>query len=107
MLSDAHWERLGIDVGEWEVPGRDLKIKFILFMDMATRYGVTETFFTYRHKETKIENTDMLITTQGGDPRQCQESFFQGVYGFLVCLTLELQDHAFKQPCPIRTQLFC
>ena len=55
------WEHLGIDVGEWEVPGQDLKVKFILFMDLATRYKVTETLFTYHHKEIKIENTDMVI----------------------------------------------
>ena len=40
------WEHLGIDITEWEVPGIDLKVKFMVMMDMATHYRVTETLAT-------------------------------------------------------------
>jgi hypothetical protein len=50
-----------LDIGEWTVPNFDRKIKFILFIDMATRYKVTESLFDYAHGEVKIENADMVI----------------------------------------------
>ena len=55
------WEQVGIDVGEWTVPGRDLKVKFLLMIDIATRYRVTEMLFTYPHGKKLIENTDKVI----------------------------------------------
>ena len=55
------WEQVGLDIGEWTVPNFDRKIKFILFIDMATRYKVTESLFDYAHGEVKIENADMVI----------------------------------------------
>ena len=55
------WEQVGLDIGEWTVPNIDRKIKFILFIDMATRYKVTESLFDYAHGEVKIENADMVI----------------------------------------------
>ena len=55
------WEQIGVDVGEWTVRNVDLKVKFILFIDLATRYRVTETLFTYKHGELRVENSDMVI----------------------------------------------
>eukprot|EP00435_Cladocopium_sp_Y103_P012521 s2780_g3.t1 len=55
------WEQVGLDVGECAVPNIDRKIKFILFIDMATRHKVTESLFDYAHGEVKIENADMVI----------------------------------------------
>ena len=55
------WQHLGVDVGEWSVPGKDQKLKFILFMDMATRYKVTDTLFSYPHMESRTETGDQVI----------------------------------------------
>ena len=55
------WDHLGIDVSEWTVPGKDLKLKFVLFMDMATRYKVTENLFSFPHGERRSENAEQLI----------------------------------------------
>ena len=55
------WEHVGVDVGEWTVPNQDIKVKFILMIDMATRYRVTEPLFVYKHGEVKIENTEDVI----------------------------------------------
>ena len=59
----AAWECLGIDVGEWTVPDQNLKVKFILMVDIATRYRVTEVLFTYKHGECKVESADLVIKT--------------------------------------------
>ena len=59
----AAWECLGIDVGEWTVPDRNLKVKFILMVDIATRYRVTEVLFTYKRGERKVESADLVIKT--------------------------------------------
>ena len=37
-----------MDFGEWTVPNQDLKLKFVLMMDMATRYKVVELFFNQK-----------------------------------------------------------
>ena len=55
------WEHLGIDVGEWAVPNQDKKIKFLLMMDMATRFKVVEPLFVYGHGQTKVETSDDII----------------------------------------------
>eukprot|EP00438_Fugacium_kawagutii_P003967 Skav207534 [mRNA] locus=scaffold756:114473:122071:+ [translate_table: standard] len=55
------WEQLGMDIGEWTVPGRDLKIKFLLMMDMATRYRVVEPLFSYQFGRGQVENADQII----------------------------------------------
>ena len=55
------WEHLGMDVGEWTVPNQDKKIKFLLMMDMATRFKVVEPLFIYGHGETKVESADDAI----------------------------------------------
>ena len=55
------WEHLGLDVGEWTVPNQDKKIKFLLMMDMATRFKVVEPLFVYKHGENKVESADDII----------------------------------------------
>lgn len=49
-------------MGKWHVPGQNLKLKFLLMVDMATKYKVVDTLFVYSQNETrKIENGDMII----------------------------------------------
>eukprot|EP00435_Cladocopium_sp_Y103_P033009 s416_g8.t1 len=55
------WEHLGIDIGEWEVPTQNLKVKFILMMDMATHYRVTKVLASYPHGETYVETPNDVI----------------------------------------------
>ena len=55
------WEQVGVDIAEWTVPTQDLKVKFILFIDLATKFRVTETLFTYKHGETQTETADQVI----------------------------------------------
>ena len=55
------WEHLGMDVGEWTVPNQDKKIKFLLMMDLATRFKVVEPMFVYKHGENKVESADDII----------------------------------------------
>ena len=55
------WEHLGADVGEWTVPGVDLKVKFILFIDLATKYRVVEVLSTYKHGQTFVETGEDVI----------------------------------------------
>ena len=55
------WEHLGIDVSEWEVPNMNLKLKFILMMDMATHYKVTEVVASYKHNSRFTETSDDVI----------------------------------------------
>ncbi|CAL1146255.1 unnamed protein product, partial [Cladocopium goreaui] len=55
------WEHLGIDIGEWEVPTQNLKVKFILLMDMATHYRVTEVLASYAFGETYVETSNDVI----------------------------------------------
>ena len=43
------------------MPGQDKKIKFVMMMDMATRYKVTETLFAYPHGECPVETSEQLI----------------------------------------------
>ena len=59
----AAWEQVGVDVGEWLVPGKDLKLKFLLMIDYATHFRVTETLFTYPYHDLRIENAELLIKT--------------------------------------------
>ena len=55
------WEHLGADVGEWTVPGVDLKIKFMLFIDLATKYRVVEVLSTYQHGSCFVETGEDVI----------------------------------------------
>ena len=55
------FEHVGMDIAEWEVPGGVVKLKFILMMDMATKYKVTETMFTGPHGKIMVESADDLI----------------------------------------------
>ena len=55
------WEQVGIDLAEWTVPNQNTKVKFVMMIDLATRYRITETLFVYAHGENKVETTDMMI----------------------------------------------
>ena len=56
------WEAVGMDVGEWIIPGKTTKLKFLLMVGMATRlrvvYPLMEPFplTTIKH-----ENSEMII----------------------------------------------
>ena len=43
------------------MPNQDKKVKFLLMMDMATRFKVVEPLFVYKHGENKVESTDDII----------------------------------------------
>ncbi|CAE7799282.1 GIP [Symbiodinium sp. CCMP2456] len=55
------WECVGVDTGEWIPPGKKKKVKFILFMDMATRLRVVQPLFISDFLETKMESGDDFI----------------------------------------------
>ena len=50
-----------MDITEWEVPGMDLKVRFIVLMDMATQYRVTEVLSAYPHGKTYVETADDVL----------------------------------------------
>ena len=52
----AAWEAVGVDSGEWVPPGSRIKIKFLLFMDMATKLRVIHPLFTYSFLEMRAES---------------------------------------------------
>lgn len=58
------WEHVAINLGEWTVPDQDCKIKFIMFIDLATRYRVVEPLFKYKHGESRAETADQIISIQ-------------------------------------------
>ena len=41
------WQAVGVVAAEWVCPGRKLKVKFVLFMDPATKLRVIQLLFTY------------------------------------------------------------
>ena len=55
------WEAVVVDSGEWLVPGRKRKYKFLLFMDVATKLRVIQPLFGYDFLEMKAENAEHLI----------------------------------------------
>ena len=59
----APWDHLGIDAAEWEVPGVNLKLKFVLLMDLSTKYKVTETLFQCPHCQVRVEKAEDMIRT--------------------------------------------
>ena len=57
------WEAVGIDTGEWIPPGKKTKVKFITFVDMATRLRVVQPLFVYDFLTTKVESGSDFIRT--------------------------------------------
>ena len=61
----VHCHRLGntleSTLASGEVPTQNLKVKFILLMDMATHYRVTEVLASYAFGETYVETSNDVI----------------------------------------------
>ena len=55
------WEAVGVDSAEWIPPGGKKKVKFLLFMDLATKLRVVKPLFTYDFLEMKAESGENLI----------------------------------------------
>jgi hypothetical protein len=47
------WQAIGFDASEWLVPGQRVKIKFILYMDLATKLKVIHLAKEYSFVEMK------------------------------------------------------
>ena len=56
------WQALGLDVGEWYIPGRRSKLKFLLMIDMATRLRSVHVLMdSYDITTIKHENAQLVI----------------------------------------------
>ena len=59
----AAWQAVGVDSGEWVPPGSKMKVKFLLFMDLATKLRVACPLFTYPFLEMRTESGQDLISS--------------------------------------------
>ena len=59
----AAWQAVAIDAGEWVPPGQRIKVKFIGFMDVATKLRVVAPLFTYDFLQMRAESGQDLIRT--------------------------------------------
>ena len=59
----AAWEAVGVDVGEWVVPSVRKKVKFVVFVDMATKLRVVHPLQKYELLEMKAESTKDIISS--------------------------------------------
>ncbi|OLP86139.1 hypothetical protein AK812_SmicGene32791 [Symbiodinium microadriaticum] len=55
------WEAVAVDSGEWIPPGRRVKCKFLLFIDMATKLRAVQPLFEYNFLEMKTESGQDFI----------------------------------------------
>ncbi|CAE7581414.1 Smyd3, partial [Symbiodinium sp. CCMP2456] len=56
------WEAVAVDSGEWVPPGRKIKVKFLLFMDVATKLRVVCPVHVYDFLEMKAESSqDFMV----------------------------------------------
>ena len=58
----AAWQAVGVDSGEWVPPGSKIKVKFLLFMDVATKLRVVCPLFTYPLLEMRTESGQDFIS---------------------------------------------
>ena len=56
------WQVVGFDASEWLVPGQRVKIKLVLFMDIATKLKVVHIAKQYDLSEMKAKNANDVIT---------------------------------------------
>ena len=59
--SYAAWEAVGADTGEWIPPGSKQKVKFVLFMDMATKLRVVQPLYVYDFLQMRTETADDVL----------------------------------------------
>ena len=57
----AAWEAVVVDSSEWIPPGKKTKVKFLLFMDVATKLRVVHPLFICDFLEMRAESGDDLI----------------------------------------------
>ena len=55
------WQAVGMDAGEWLVPGQKIKLRFVLMMDLATKLKVVHITKQCDFLEMKCENTQDVI----------------------------------------------
>ena len=55
------WQAVGLDASEWLVPGQKVKLRFLLFIDMATKLKVIHIVREYSFLEKQTENTEETI----------------------------------------------
>ena len=55
------WEAVGADVGEWIPPGGKVKVKFVLFMDLATKLRIVQPLYKYDFLEMRTETADDIL----------------------------------------------
>ena len=55
------WEAVGADVGEWIPPGNKQKVKFVLFMDLATKLRIVQPLYKYNFLEMRTETADDVL----------------------------------------------
>ena len=55
------WAAVGADVGEWVPPGSKQKVKFVLFMDLATKLRVVQPLYKYGFLEMRTETADDVL----------------------------------------------
>ena len=56
------WEAVAVDSGEWVPPGRKIKVKFLLFMDVATKLRVVCPVHVYDFLEMKAESSQDFMS---------------------------------------------
>ena len=57
----AAWQAVADDSGEWIPPKSKVKVKFLVFMDVATKLRVIHPLFTYGSVEMRAESGQDLI----------------------------------------------
>ena len=55
------WEAVAVDSGEWVPPGKRIKWKFLMFMDVATKLRVVQPLFEYNFLEMRAETGKDLM----------------------------------------------
>ncbi|CAE7462825.1 GIP [Symbiodinium sp. CCMP2592] len=60
-LQYGAWEAVAVDSGEWIPPGRRIKWKFLMFIDVTTKLRVVQPLFEYNFLEMRSETGRDLI----------------------------------------------
>ena len=57
------WEAVSADVAEVLCPGQAVKIKFVLYIDIATKLAVTEVLYAYPATQSRAESAEVLCSS--------------------------------------------
>ena len=55
------WEAVGVDSAEWVPPGSKTKVKFLLFMDLATKLRMVKPLYVYDFLEMRSESGEDFL----------------------------------------------